>query len=65
MQFKLRISDKGHIGIFAETATGWQLVLGFGDWENYSDFMKLMASFYNAYHTKIPDVYRKVFEDQG
>lgn len=61
MEFKFKISDEGHIGIFVPTVIGWLPVLVFGDWESYSDFMKLMASFYNAHHTEIPDAYRGVF----
>lgn len=65
MQFKFKISDEGHIGIFVPTFMGWLPVLMFEDWESYSEFMKLMTSFYNAHHTEVPDVYREAFEDKG
>ena len=65
MQFKLRISDKGHIGIFAPTAIGWLPVLIFEDWESYSNFVNSMQSFYNKHHTEVPKVFRDAFGENG
>ena len=63
MKFSLKITNKGHIGIFAPTDMGWLPVLVFEDWEGYSDFLKGIQSFYTKHHPEVPEAFRGVFED--
>jgi len=65
MQFKFRLLDGGHPGIFAITPFGELPILLFEDWEGYNNFVKGMQRFYNEHHTEVPQVFREAFGEEG
>lgn len=65
MEFKFKLLDGGHPGIFAVTPFGKIPLLIFGDWENYKLLLDAMENFYKEHNTEVPEVFRKAFGEGG
>lgn len=64
MEFRFRMSEEGHVGIFAVTPFNEIPIAIFEDWDNYKRFLDAMQGFYEKNHTEIPEVFKKAFGDK-